>query len=337
MIAHALLEEKSGGDRAPHWDSIHLETAARISAYLREMDRIAALMAKEGIRLVALKNGGIARGIHPCAGCSPMGDLDVLVRRDEFRRAHALLVGEGYRFEFRSPIEEPVLQAAERAGGAEYWTVLPNGEKLWFELQWRPVAGRWLRADQEPSAEELIDRSTPIPSTSVRLLSPEDNLLQVALHTAKHSYVRAPGFRLHLDVERIVRGQSVDWDLFLERVARLRVRTPVYFSLLLPRVLFGTPIPDAVLEGLRPSPWKERLVLGWLRRAGIFNPDEHKFGRIGYIAFTTLLYDDFGGLWRSVFPESDWMMRHYGISSRALLPYYHAKRLKDLAFRRAST
>ena len=47
-----------------------------------------------------------------------------------------------------------------------------------------------------------------------QILSPEDNLLQVALHTAKHSYVRAPGFRLHSDVDRIVCFQEINWNIF---------------------------------------------------------------------------------------------------------------------------
>ena len=54
--------------------------------------------------------------------------------------------------------------------------------------------------------------SLEVNGSNVRILAPEDNLLQVALHTAKHSYVRAPGFRLHSDVDRVVRFQSIDWN-----------------------------------------------------------------------------------------------------------------------------
>jgi len=334
IVAHSHGETP---DASGQWHAAHQEMQHRLSAYLVELDHVAELLLTRGISLVALKNGGIARGIYPCPGCCPMGDLDVLVKKDDFREAHRIMLADGYHFEFRSPLEEAELEAAELGGGAEYWKFLSNGDKLWFELQWRPVAGRWLRPDQEPSAEELMQRSVPIPGTAVRLLSPEDNLLQVSLHTAKHTYVRAPGFRLHLDVERIVRSQSVDWDIFTERVERLQVKTPVYFSLLLPKEFFGTPIPDSVLNRLRPSRWKENLILAWLERSGFFNPDERKFGRLGYIVFNMLLYDDIKGLLRSVVPDHDWMMRHYSISHRALLPIYHAKRLTDLIFRRIKT
>ena len=199
------------------------------------------------------------------------------------------------------------------------------------------MAGRWIRPDQEPKAEELLARSIPIPGSAVRLLAPEDNLLQVTLHTAKHSYVRAPGFRLHTDVDRIVRRQPLDWDLFLRRVMSLKVKTPVYFSLAIPRFLFGTPIPAEVLAQLRPPPWKMRLITNWLQRVGLFNPDEHKFGRVGFVLFTALLYDDLRGLLRGLFPGKTWMQAHYRFHRSWLLPYYYGRRLADLTLHRNAT
>lgn len=334
IVAHVLMDT-FGPDNIPaNWRQAHKETYRRISAYLAELDRIAARLAEEGIPLVALKNGGIARGIHPCPGCCPMGDLDVLVEKRHFRTSHHILLDEGYRFEFRSPLEEADLEAAERGGGAEYHRELLDGHTLWLELQWRPVAGRWIRPDQEPAAEELIARSLSIPGTAVRLLAPEDSLLQVALHTAKHSYVRAPGFRLHLDVEHIVRYQTINWDLFLSRVQALQVKTPVYFSLVIPKALFDTPIPDEVLRRLRPPAWKKQLITRWLQRVGLFNPDERKFSNLGFILFSALLYDDLRGLWRATFPDRTWMRQQYGFQSGLLLPAYHARRLMDLVLRR---
>ena len=334
VLAHALLDGCNSLNIPAFWLQVHGETYHRISAYLSELDRLAALLAEEGITLVALKNGGIARGIYPCVGCCPMDDLDVLVEKQHFQAVHKILLTEGYHFEFRSPWEGAELEAAERGGGAEYWKILPGGEKLWFELQWRPVAGRWIRPDQEPTAQELIARSMPIPESAVRLLSPEDNLMQVALHTAKHSYVRAPGFRLHLDVDRIVRLQQIDWELFLSRVLTLQVKTAVFFSLVVPSLLFETPVPSDVLARLHPRAWKERLISRWLQRAGLFNTGERKFSKSGFILFNILLYDDLKGLLRGVFPRRAWMRHQYTVRSDFLLLYYYLFHIVNLAFRR---
>lgn len=333
------VAQQDGWQAVPlKWRQVYDETEAQIGAYLAELDEIAARLAHAGIPLVALKNGGIARGIFPYPGAVPMGDVDVLVRPGDFRRAHAIMLENGYHFEFRSELEEEDLEEAEQGGGAEYWKILPNSEKLWFELQWRPVAGRWIRPDQEPSADGLMARSIPIEGTDVRLLAPEDNLLQVCLHTAKHSYVRPPGFRLHLDVVRIVEVYpGLDWDLFVSRVVGLQVKTATYFSLLIPKELFDTSVPESVLEQLRPPGWKEKAIACLINRAGLFNPHEKKFTRLEYILFNVLLYDDLGGLWRGLFPARSWMRARYGFRHNWLLPYYHLRRLSDLLLKRAVT
>jgi hypothetical protein len=106
VVAHALMDVYGSEDVPAHWVRVHEENFSRISAYLVELDRVAEKLAGEGIKLVALKNGGIARGIYPCHGCCPMGDLDVLVEKRHFRRAHKILLDDGYEFEFRSPLEE---------------------------------------------------------------------------------------------------------------------------------------------------------------------------------------------------------------------------------------
>jgi len=333
-VAHVLAQLLEPGSVRPHWSETHRATHDRISGLMRELDRVGTALAKEGIPMVALKNAGIARGIFDCPGCCPMGDLDVLVSKRDFRKAHRILLSLGYHFEFRSELEEAELEAAEKGGGAEYWTVLPNGEKLWFELQWRPVAGRWIREDQEPSGDDLLDRSATVEHSSVRLLSPEDNLLQVALHTAKHSYVRAPGFRLHTDVDRIVSRVQLDWDLFVSRVSALEVKTAVYFSLAIPASYMGTHIPEGVLHQLRPPRWKAGLLTSFIRRAGLLNPTGRKFGKVSYILFNALLYDDMTGLWKALCPDRKWMMKRYGFKSPLLLPIYHMRRWANLLVKR---
>ncbi len=337
IVAGPLQRLLPDAGLSQQWGGAAKAMEDQISAYLSELDRVATAFATEGILLVALKNSGIARGIFlEPAGC-PMGDVDVLVRPGDFRCANALLMRLGYKLGSRSPLEVNGLVEAERNGGAEYTVTLPNGGTLWFELQWRPIAGRWIQPDQEPKADDLLARSVPIPGSAVRLLSPGDNLLQVCLHTAKHSYVRAPGFRLHTDVDRIVRRCPLDWGLFLQRVEQTQVRTAVYFSLEIPHQLLHTPIPDWVLRQLQPAAWKEYVVLSWLRRVGLFNPNQRKWSKLGYIFFNLLLYDNWRGILRAVFPSGRWMQQRYGFASRWQLPLWYLRRAVDLLLKRANT
>lgn len=337
IVAHALVETLGHKDVPQQWHDEYSAIESKLTAYMSELDKVATLLAKNDIELLALKNSGITKGMYPHWGACPMGDIDVLVDRAKFRKAHSILVDAGYTLKFRSPFEEENIDAAEEGGGAEYSVTMDNGEHLWFELQWRPVAGRWIQPKQEPDASELIARSVAIPGSDVRLLSPEDNLLQVALHTAKHTFVRAPGFRLHTDVDRIVSTQTIDWQLFLSRVSELRTKTAVFLSLAMAQSLLHTEIPDFVLDSLRPASWKVELMTGWIEKVGVFEPDQKKWGKLGYMVFVSLLYDQPADFARGVLPDSDDMKDQYQFSSSWKLPYYHSKRLANLVLRRINT
>lgn len=337
VVGKRLMQVVGETQLPDRWRKAYQAVADKIGRFMDELDRVAERFAREGIDLVALKNSGIARALYPDPGENPMGDLDVLVRRDRFVDAHRILESEGYQFDFRVPdtIEEEGVEEGLLSGGCEYGKDLAGGTRLFFELQWRPVSGRWIRPDAEPRGDDLVARSVPLDDSHVRILAPNDNLLQVCLHTAKHTFVRAPGMRLHTDVDRIVRHQpGIDWERFVRDVEALGLRTAVYFSLAIPHALMRTPVPDRVLHRLEPSTARRDLMLAWLRDAGFFNPDENKFSRAGYIAFVMLLFDDVRGLSRGILPEYDFMQRQYGLTSPAQLPIAWTRRIWDLTFRR---
>jgi hypothetical protein len=317
-----------------HWHRCYDSVGNLIRSYMNELDRVAFLLDSYEIQLVALKNSGITRSIYPYPGSCPMGDIDVLVRKSDFRKAHDILINNAYELKFRSPLEELDIDKAEQSGGSEYQVTLSDGKKLWFELQWRPIAGRWIRPDQEPDSNELMDRSIEVQGSSVRVLSPEDNLLQVCLHTAKHTYVRAPGFRLHTDVDRIVRGCDIDWSLFRKQVVKLNVKTAVFFSLFLASELLRSPVPKYILDDFKPSKLKVILISKWLQKIGLFDPDGKKWNKLGYIIFVSLLYDSFGGLLRGIFPDINWMKSRYNIKNSLLLPYFYVYRVINLLLKR---
>jgi hypothetical protein len=334
IVAHALsicIDDDLPG----RWNDEYNKIERKLSSYMGELNKAADMLAKNDIPLLALKNSGITMGMYPYFGACPMGDVDVLVRKSQFRKAHQVLVSNGYKLKFRCEFEEDNIEAAEHGGGAEYSVQLDNGEHLWFELQWRPIAGRWIQPKQEPKADELVDRSIPIKGSNVRLLSPEDNLLQVALHTAKHTFVRAPGFRLHTDVDRIISTQSIDWSIFEKMVLKLKTKTAVYISLSMAKDLLSTPVPSDVLENIRPNTLKIKIMQAWLIKVGIFEPDEHKWSKLGYIVFVSLLYDTWADFLSGIFPSSDDMKSQYGYSNNLLTPYYYGKRLLNMVFKRA--
>lgn len=327
------------GSLSPWWEEVLQDWRYRLRQRFDALDALAEALDGAGIGVVALKNAGIARGIYPYYEECPMGDFDILVRKSDFARADEIVRAQGFSFNFRAQetIEEAGVEAGLLSGGTEYCKDLSD-DTLWLELQWRSVAGRWISPEVEPGADELLASSIAMNGTKLRLLEPVMNLIQVCLHTAKHSYIRAPGLRLHTDVDRIVRAYpDFDWHGFLERVGEMHVRTAVFFSLLLPWAVLGTPVPEWVLESLRPGDRQYGFIMGCLERGGLFHPLSHKFGRLRYLAFTAALFDDAGACMRTAFPSRAYMSAHYGVSGVWGLSRCYARRFAGLLFRRVKT
>lgn len=328
VVAHL---SKYGYENLPDdWQLAYDTQKRKMAELITTAEQVATLLKEHGIDMVVLKNGGIMIDMEPDYAKCAMGDLDTLVRKADMKKAHELLMEHGFHFKFRSEFEFEDFEEALKDGATEYYIEGKENDPIWLELAWRAIAGRWIRRDLEPDTEELMDCSYLSPGSNVRILSPEDNLLQVSIHTAKHSYVRAPGLRLHMDVERIVTKKEIDWQLFVSKVKKTRVKTAVYFSLLIPKQLFGTEIPDWVLKELSPGSLKKNMIYKLLRKAGLLHPNEDKFGKIDFVFFQCLLYDGFSDLWKVFYPGAEWMKERYGYNNALLLPYYLFKRGLDL-------
>lgn len=325
IIAHALMDALGPQNVPYHWRHAHNITFMRISSFMEEMDHFASELTLKGVKVVVIENAALAKKGHYCLGCFNFGDLDFIFQPEDGPVISEVLCSLGYSLE------------SSNDGRLEYKGKCGQDITLRINLQPCLVSRRWFSSDREPEVGTLINRAVRLNSSSIYTLNTEDFLFQLITHNASHGYVRKPGINLHLDIHRFLQKEDVVWDDFIEMTCRYRVTNIAYWSLAIPKALFNTSVPNNVLKLLRPSAWKEKLISRWLQKAGLFNPDEKKFSRIGYIFFAALLYDDLSGLWRGIFPGWKWMREHYKFRNNFFLPYYYVRRLKDLVLRRVST
>ena len=107
--------------------------------------------------------------------------------------------------------------------------------------------------------------------------------------------------------------------------------------MLIPKSVFNTDIPEDVLDSLKPGFIRKNVIRSWIKSAGLFEPMEKKFSKVGYIVFTSLLYDSVSGFIRGVFPPTKWMREKYNFRYNFCLLYYYPKRIFDLIFHRMPT
>ena len=96
IVAHALSICLDKNKLPAHWSKEYKIIENKLISYMGELNKAADLLAEHDIQLLALKNSGIAMGMYPHYGACPMGDVDVLVRKTQFRKAHQVLVDKGY-------------------------------------------------------------------------------------------------------------------------------------------------------------------------------------------------------------------------------------------------
>jgi len=305
-----------------------LETQSRVGNLLKIAKMIGGIFKGEETRVIALKNTAIALSCGDEPANNPMGDIDLFVCPSAFNNVvRKLLDSDFYTLEHEGEQGSKIEKEDETELG-----FLIEGVQYIIEIQTRPVSGRWISHNQEPNFKDLESDLIRIPGTGLFSFSPEYQLLLVALHTAKHSYVRAPGFRLHTDVDRIVSRNPIDWDRFVGLASRYNVKAPVYFSLLLAVRFLGTNIPGSFLNELQPSSIKRTILLSSLKRVGFLRPMEPKWNRLSYIIFVLLLFDRVQDLAASVLPDREVMKLRYG--GNKPLSYLYALRLLDLLFNR---
>lgn len=312
------------------WNNSYECVKQKISAMFEELSVLGNLFYENNITVIALKNGGLAQLRGNDYAEHPMGDIDLFVSKDEFLKAHSIIIKQGFIFEFRSDYENENLEKAFSDGSTEYYKVLENGNKMWLELSWRSVSGRWINRDKEPSAKELIKNCIAGDIKGISLLSPEDNLLQVSIHTAKHSYFRAPGFRLHLDVKRVITYFDIDWSLFLRKVEDAGTRTAVYFSLYFSKKFLNANVPEFVLEQLKPSSLKKFIIFYCLRSFNLSS--RFYFKRFEFLLFQISLYDNLSDIYQVAIPSQSFIKKKY--EKKSLIIGYITHVLDLIGFRK---
>lgn len=316
----------------------YYQLAAANAVRFQELAKVLTTLSAAGIPVLVLKGALLAETVYGNLALRPMSDLDLLIPRERIHDIPQVLAPLGYH-----------LNAGE-AGYSFAYDTLFCGEIILYketpvlpvvlDVHWHLLAVEWFHHSGDVDLDALWETVCPltIDGTPARQLCPEDNLLHLCLHAGiSHSYV----YLLNLiDIDHAIAAYGdLNWDRFLQRARDFQVRSAVYFGLRFTRDLFDTPIPDRVMDDLRPGRFRcwgvrrladpERLVLG-------AQPPLSRRSR--YLLHLALI-DSLPGLLRLVrylfLPSGDWLATRYALTNPAtvlLARFWHPLRAAGLAF-----
>jgi hypothetical protein len=230
--------------------------------FTAELWRVEQHFERRQLRVVPYKGPALAQSLYDDPGLRSFSDLDFLVSPTDFERAKQALAEIGY-----SPSTElpPAVERLWLRTGYERSFDGAAGKHL-VELQWA-LLPKFYGIDFD--VNDLLARAgrTIVGGCDVPYISPEDSLLVLCLHAAKHLWTRLIWLA---DIAETLRTQVIDFSMVSARARELGVVRMLGVSFSLVRNVLRTALPEAAEEMITADPqvpilgaeFAERLMRG---------------------------------------------------------------------------
>lgn len=206
----------------------------------RELCRILTQLKARNVDALPYKGPVLAELLYGNVASRQFNDIDVLIRERDLPIAVAALHELGY---------EPGISLTprqERAyvlSGYEYTFDGEYGRNL-VEVQWR-VLPRFYSVDL--ATEDLFESHLTVTFSgqSIWTLCPEDLLIVLCLHAAKHGWAQLSWLA---DISMLAQTAPLDWESAARTASRLGISRLVALTFCLCQRLWNTPLPEVLRE-----------------------------------------------------------------------------------------
>jgi hypothetical protein len=226
--------------------------SVRALALTEELGRIVDRLQQAGIAVIAYKGPVLAAQLYGDVTARMFGDLDLIVRPSDFRKARVVLCSIGYQPEHldaeRTPLELLQLSECDQS-----FVHPPTGARV--ELHWA-VAPPYFQLPLD--VEVLFDRRILVEAggKEVWTVGPRDALLLTCLNGTKDGWGRLETLTAFAELCRV---QGGDWSDVLTDVASLHGRRMLNTAFLLARNLMQTRLPEPLIQAAERDPAAMRL------------------------------------------------------------------------------
>jgi hypothetical protein len=228
-----------------------------------ELVRVCAALEASGVAALPVKGVVLAETLYGSLALRPAADVDVLVRPHNLPTAREVLRELGFA-QRAEPLFEELVHAFH---DPQYFRQIGAGQ-VCLELHWALWSARFFHHSVDGWWERA--GTAQIHGVQLRVLSPEDTLLHLAIHRT-----RSP-LRLRFlgDVAELLRRHSaaLDWEYVVDQARAAGARTALFYALALAQKLLDAPLPEGLLPQLGISRLKQRLLENTCGATAVFRP-----------------------------------------------------------------
>ncbi len=229
--------------------SAYDENLRRNLWFTAELARIMQHFERRQLRALPYKGPALARSIYRDLGLRSFSDLDFLISPEDFDQAKQALAEIGYcPSALHDPTaESPAIERLRLRTGYELSFDGADGKNM-VELQWA-LLPHFYAVDLR--VQDLLARAgkTVVGELEVSCLSPEDSLLVLCLHAAKHLWTRLIWLSDIAETLRTHSGtQTIDYSLAFSRARALGIARVLGVSFWLVKNVLRAEIPKSAEE-----------------------------------------------------------------------------------------
>jgi hypothetical protein len=309
---------------------VYASTSIQNQIVFKELEILAGLFHEAGIEVVALKGACLALTIYPEIGLRPMGDIDLLVPKEELSKAVAIAKSLDYEkslpeaspglndllshhvFLQKPGAQDVILELHDRLVGEEVFSYAVPVD--WFWEQTEPL---------KPLKSKMVFQN-------LLMLTPEAQVLYAASHAMLQHGGKNTPLRWYYDLNLLIRHyhERMDWNLLLSQAKIFEWGSALDAFLSQTIAYFDTPVPDHVCASLSESPDRHQklVVLKQTHLATHTLVERQKLLSLN-------LYGRIRLVLALLFPSPSYMRWRYKLKSSWLLPIYYLFRwwgiLKD--------
>jgi hypothetical protein len=208
----------------------------------RELIRVLDCLDGLGVDAIPYKGVVLSEAYYGDMALREVGDIDVFVRRQDVARIKRAVRDLGYtpRVPIAEDAEEDYL-----AAGYEYSFDSAAARGL-LELQWA-LQPRFFAVDFD--MDGLFERAVSVTVAGRRMKTPgpEDLLLVLSVHAAKHVWIRLIWL---CDIAQILKRKNLNWEWVQARARQYGIERILRVTLLLAERLLGTAIPGPIEKSM---------------------------------------------------------------------------------------
>ena len=227
---------------------LHEMTRRRSRRLYAALAEIGHSFGNAGVAALALKEIPLAMEAFPDVALRPIGDLDLLIRPEDYANAVASLGMLGYE-----PVPQRELPFTRKYACAHH--LRRAEDEVWVDLQWN-LAEREFDIYGEGNftfdPDTMWDRAASLvlaPEAVFATPRPEPMLFHLCLHAEGHGYGEIV---LFADVAALLHRETIDWNAVAELARRYDAEATVYYVLLFAQRLLGAAVPERALRELAP-------------------------------------------------------------------------------------